>query len=104
MTVTTAVAGSYTVDLRVASEYLAASPADNAIAFSVIATAPPPAPSPDPVPVPQPAPVAVDRGGGCTTTGAGAPVDPSLLLLLGIALTGPAWRRLQERSSAKEDY
>ena len=97
MTVSSASEGSYTVSATVASDGLDADMTDNTAAFVVNVTAPLPVPEPEPVPP-------SDDGGGCTTAGAGAPLDPALPMLVGLGLLGLALRRVApSRSPRRSD-
>jgi len=88
ITMSGATEGSYTVNASAVSDYLDADATDNRIAFSLTVTAPPVVPPPAPVP-----PSLSNVGGGCTSASAGARFDPTLLLVIGLSLIGPALRR-----------
>lgn len=97
MTVGSAVEGAYAVNANAASEYLDADPADNSVTLALSVTPPapaptPPPPEPPPSPAPLPPPVG-SAGGGCTTAAPGAPFDPTLLLIAGLALLVRPTRR-----------
>ncbi len=95
MSVTSATAGVYPVEVSVSSDYLDADPSDNTIKFAATVAAPlstEPAPSPTPEPSPQPGdttdpvPPSSSAGGGCSTAPEGSPFDPSLLLMAAVAI------------------
>jgi hypothetical protein len=107
MTVGSAAEGTYAVSASAASEYLDADPTDNSVVVALEVTAPPPAPPPSPPPVPPaeppsplPVPIGNAGGGGCTTAAPGAPFDPTLLLVAGLALLGRAVRRGRDTEAA----
>jgi len=89
MTVSSAVEGFYSVPASASSDGLDADASDNAVEVAVNVTAPVAPPEPEPEPAPQP-----HDGGGCSTAGAGGPLDPVLPMLAGLGLLGLALRRV----------
>ena len=89
MTVSGASEGFYVVAASASSDGLDADVSDNAVDVAVNVTAPVALPEPEPQPAPQPY-----DGGGCSTAGAGGPLDPVLPMLAGLGLLGLALRRV----------
>jgi uncharacterized repeat protein (TIGR01451 family) len=85
--------GSYALSLDVSSEDPDANLLDNTALAAVSVTAP--GTTSDVVTSPDGTSTLSSTGGGCTTARPGAPVDPSLPLLAGLAALGLALRRLR---------
>ena len=93
LSIASATEGSYALSLDVSSEDPDANLLDNTALAAVSVAAP--GTTSEVVTAPDGTSTISSTGGGCTTARPGAPVDPSLPLLAGLAALGLALRRLR---------